>query len=481
VREEHFDLVVIGAGPAGMAGAIAAGVLGRSVALVEREPEIGGALINTGTLPSKTLRETALALSGFRSRELYGVDLSLRRRARVADFLRHEREVKRSARAEVDERLELSGVALVRGSARFVAPHVVEVATARRRVRRLHGRFVLIATGSRPLRPPEFPFEHARVWDSDGILELERLPRSLAVIGAGVIGSEYASTFRALGTEVHVVDGRDGLFPFLDAELARRLEQAMAGLGVRFHWEERVRSCTAPRKGPIHLVLSSGARLAVDAVLVAAGRRAEVEELDLAAAGLALDERGLVPVNGRFRTKVSHVFAAGDVVGFPALASVGAEQARVAVCAAFGARLKREVAPLFPNGIYTIPEVSTVGATEESLRSQGVDYVVGRADYASNARGAIIGDEVGFLKLLFRRRDMRLLGAHMLGEHATELVHVGLMSMLRAGGASDLQRACFNVPTLSNLYKEAAYRAQLARDLPAAARRIARRDKHRGA
>jgi NAD(P) transhydrogenase len=477
VREERFDLVVIGAGPAGLAGAIAAGVLGRKVALVERARELGGALINTGTIPSKTLRETALALSGFKSRKLHGVDLSLRRAARVADFLHHEREVKQIAREDVAERLGRLAVARVAGSARFVADHVVEVATARGgrgRPRRLRGDFFLIATGSEPARPSEFPFDHPRVWDSDRVLDLERLPRRLAVVGAGVIGSEYASTFQALGARVHVVDGRSSLLPFLDRELSRRLEEAMTGLGVRFHWKG-----PAPRSGPIRLALSSGATLAVDAVLVAAGRRPVVEGLALEAAGLSVDERGHLPVDARYRTRVRHVFAAGDVVGFPALASVGAEQARVAVCAAFGIRLKESIEPLLPSGIYTIPEVSAVGATEESLRERGIEYVVGRAEYARNARGAIAGDRTGFLKLLFRRRDMRLLGVHVLGEQATELVHIGLMVLLRGGDARDLQRACFNVPTFSILYKDAAYRAQIARDRPAGTRRTGRRGSKR--
>ena len=474
--------MVIGAGPAGLAGAITAGLLGKRVALVERARELGGALINTGTIPSKTLRETALTLSGFRSRELYGVDLSLRRTVRVSDFLHHERAVKRGAHADVAGRLARFSIERVTGSARFVAPHLVEVTPAggaRARTRRLHARFVLIATGSQPVRPNEFPFEHPRVWDSDRILELERLPARLAVIGAGVIGSEYASTFRALGAEVHVVDGRDGLFPFLDDELALRLQQAMSALGVRFHWKERVRACTGSRRGPLRLALSSGKTLAVDAVLVAAGRRACTEGLALEEVGLALDERGLLEVDEHFRTAVRHVFAAGDVVGFPSLASVGAEQARVAACAAFGVKLKQTIGSLFPNGIYTLPEVSTVGASEEALREQGVDCVVGRAEYAANARGAIIGDRAGFLKLLFRRRDMKLLGVHILGEQATELVHIGLMTMLCGGGAAELQDACFNVPTLANLYKDAAYRAQIARDLPATARRAARRGRRR--
>ena len=474
----RFDLVVIGAGPAGIAGAVAGALLGKKVALVERAGDLGGALINTGTLPSKTLRETALALSGFRSRELFGVDLSLRRATRVSDFMRHEREVTAAARANVAERLERVAVTRVAGTARFVAPHVVEVTPpsgARPSApQRLKGDFILIATGSRPTRPPEFPFDHPRVFDSDEILRLKQLPRRLAVVGAGVIGAEYASTFNALGTEVHVVDGRDVLLPFLDDELSTRLAAAMVEQGVRFRWKERVTKCIAPRRGAIRLALSSGARLDVDAVLVAAGRRAAVDGLALEAAGLAVEERGTLAVDARFRTKVPHLLAAGDVVGFPSLASVSAEQARVAVCAAFGAGFRKELDLLFPSGIYTIPEASAVGATEEALAEKGVDYVVGRAAYSDNARGAIVGDRSGFLKLLFRRRDMKLLGVHVMGELATELAHVGLMTMVCGGGSAELERACFNVPTLSQLYKDAAYRARVARDLPAVARRLAR-------
>jgi NAD(P) transhydrogenase len=481
MKPEQYDLVVIGGGPAGLAGAITAGILGKKVALVERSRDLGGALINTGTIPSKTLRETALALSGFRSRALYGVDLSLRRAARVSDFLRHERDVKSAARADVADRLERLDVEHVRGSARFVDPHVLEVTAPRARPRRLFARSVLIATGSRPVRPPEFPFEHPRVWDSDEILELERMPKTMAVIGAGVIGSEYASTFQALGVEVHVVDGRDALLSFLDDELSRRLQRAMTDLGVRFHWKKRVKTCTAPKRGPIKLTFDAGAPLSVDAVLVAAGRRAVVDGLAHEAAGLELDDRGLFEVDAAFRTSVPHIFAVGDVIGFPSLASVSAEQARVAVCAVCDARFKTAIDPLFPSGIYTIPEASAVGATEEALKEKGVDYVVGRAEYAGNARGAIIGDQTGFLKLLFSRDDMRLLGVHVMGEHATELVHIGLMTMMGGGGAAELKRACFNVPTLSNLYKDAAYRAQIERDLPDALRRMSAAPRRAGA
>jgi NAD(P) transhydrogenase len=362
VSAKRYDLVVIGAGPAGLAGAIAGGILGRRVAIVERAPELGGALVNTGTLPSKTLRETALALAGFRSRELYGVDLRCDgRRASPTSSATSGREADRADRGlgttAHPRRRARRWLRAVRGA------HILEVTRPRGPTRQLEARNVLVATGSRPVRPAEF-LDHPRVWDSDRVLELERLPRSLAVIGAGVIGSEYASTFRALGDDVRRRRTRRAA-PVLDGEISSRLEAAMVDLGVRFHWKQRVKACAAKGRGPIRLSFVSGRTLSVDAVLVAAGRHACVDGLGIENAGLALDERGHFRVDARFRTAVRHVFAAGDVVGFPALASVGAEQARVAVCAAFGARLKESIEPLYPTGIYTIPEVSTVGATEE--------------------------------------------------------------------------------------------------------------------
>lgn len=466
-----FDLVVLGAGPAGMQAAIVAGFVGKRVALVERGPRIGGALVNTGTLPSKTLRETALTLSGVRARRLE-VDFALRRTAGVSDFMRHERSVGESERARLGALLDEVGVEVVRGSGRFADAHTVEVVPDQGPAARLRGEVILIATGSSPARPPEFPFEHPRVYDSDEILALAGMPRRLAVVGAGVIGSEYACTFAAMGVEVHVVDGRDVLLPFLDGEVSRALAAALEAGGIRFHWNERVQGCTAPERGDIRLALSSGAELDADAVLVTAGRRSNTAELALEKAGLLAGERGLIAVDGDFRTAVPHVFAVGDVIGFPALASTGQEQARLAVCVAFGLPYKSEVSSLLPTGIYTIPEVSAVGATEEELKKRGEDYVVGRGRYSDNLRGTIIGDRQGFLKLLFRRADMKLLGVHVLGELATEIVHVGMMTMLCGGGAEELNHACFNLPTLCDLYKSATYRAQLVRERPERARSL---------
>jgi NAD(P) transhydrogenase len=319
---------------------------------------------------------------------------------------------------------------------------------------------MLIATGSSPVRPREFPFEHPRVHDSDEILKIVELPQKLAVVGAGVIGAEYACTFAALGVEVHLIDGRDLLLPFLDREVSTALTKAMERGGVRFHWQERVGACHAPASGDIELTLTSGRQLVVTDVLVAVGRSSNTDELNLFAAGLTPSARGVLDVDSYYRTGVSHIYAAGDVIGPPALAATSMEQARVAVCHAFNF-LEKEFAPVLPTGIYTIPEVSMVGETEESLTRQGIEFVAGRAFYSQNQRGRLIGDEAGFLKLLFRRADMRLMGVHVIGEQAADLVHVGLMALLSKGDAQLFNRSCFNYPTLGDLYKYAAYDALL--------------------
>lgn len=457
---QQFDLVVIGGGPVGICGANTAGIFGKRVALVEKLREVGGAGINTGTIPSKTLRETALALSGVRSRKLFGVDLSLRREATIADFMRHQVNVAAQERRRREEQLQTNKVQTFHGAARFVDPNTVRVGPDLF----LRGEKILIATGSSPVRPPEFPFEHPRVHDSDEILEIGALPKTLAVVGAGVIGAEYACTFAALGVEVHLIDGRDSLLGFLDREISQAIERAMVAAGVRFVWKEKVTRCDAPPAGNVTLTLTSGATLAVTDVLVAAGRHSNTADLNLGAAGLTPGKRGLINVDAQGRTEVRHIFAAGDVVGAPALAATGMEQARLAACAAFEIRQKESAAPILPTGIYTIPEASMAGETEESLKEKNIPYVIGRARYADNPRGQIIGDEHGLLKLLFRREDMRLLGVHVVGEQATEVVHIGLIAMLAGVGASVFNRGCFNYPTLGELYKTATYDAILRRD-----------------
>jgi NAD(P) transhydrogenase len=299
------------------------------------------------------------------------------------------------------------------------------------------------------------------VHDSDEILEIGALPKTLAVVGAGVVGAEYAGTFNALGVEVHLIDGRDSLLSFLDGEISENIERAMTAAGVHFVWKEKVTRCEAPPAGDVTLTLTSGATLAVSDVLVAAGRQSNTADLNLAAVGLTPGKRGLIKVDALCRSEVPHIFAAGDVVGPPALAATGMEQARMAICVAFGFDYKDVVAPILPTGIYTIPEASMAGETEESLREKNIAYVVGRARYMDNPRGQIIGDETGLLKLIFGRDDMRLLGVHVVGEQATELVHIGLVAMMSNSGADLFNRTCFNYPTLGDLYKYASYDAIL--------------------
>jgi len=448
---DHYDLIVIGSGPAGEKGAAQAAYFGKRVALVERAPHVGGAGINTGTVPSKTLRETALYFSGLRQRGLYGVDYSVKPDLTVQDFMYREQEVVRSLREVVNANIERHQIDLVRGEAAFDDPHTVRVGE-----RRLHGGVVLIATGSVPTRPAGVPFGDPRVHDSDEILAMQRLPQSLAVVGAGVIGCEYTTIFAALGIRVTLLDGRDRLLGFLDGEVADRLRLQMQLLGVDVRLRETVIRYDADADG-IRLDLKGGDALKTEAVLVAAGRVANVAGLALEHAGVAVNERGLLTVNERYQTAVPHIYAAGDVIGFPALASTSMEQARVAMVHAFDLKYKTAVAPIFPLAVYTIPEIAMVGETEESCRGKKIDYCVGRALYRTNARGQITGDLGGELKLVFRYPDKTLLGVHVIGEIAAELVHVGLM-VLQVGGTIDaFINTVFNYPSLGDTYKYAAY------------------------
>jgi NAD(P) transhydrogenase len=456
---DEYDLIAIGSGPAGEKGAATAAAFGKRVALIERERVVGGVSTNTGTLPSKTLRETALALSGFRSRQLFGVDLSLRREATVADLMHHERRVVSSERGRVLDVVYKTGIDLFRGNASFVDPHTVRISRASGDSVTIRAGIILIGTGSSPVHPPGFAFADPRILDSDEILTMHRLPASMAVVGAGVIGAEYACTFAELGCHVEVIDGRGALLPFLDKELSTALEAAMLKLGIVFHWNESVVRCGQDAPGPVILTCASGKEVIADAVLVAAGRASNTDALNLPAAGVATGLKGVIPVDKHYRTSVEHIYAAGDVIGYPALSATSAEQARVAICHAFGFGFKQEFASILPTGIYTIPEVSTVGETEESLQAKGVNYVAGRALYSKNPRGQIIGDSAGFLKLLFDHASMKLLGVHAIGEHATELIHIGLIALATGSGEELFNNVCFNYPTLGDLYKSATYDA----------------------
>ena len=453
---ESFDLIVIGSGPAGEKGAAQAAYFGKRVALIERRAELGGAGVNTGTVPSKTLRESALYFSGLRQRGLYGIDYSLREGLTVAGFMHRKDAVVSAERTKIAANLNAHKIELIAATARFEDPHTVCAIDQYGAPRFLHGEVVLIAVGSKPHRPPEIPFDDKSIFDSDSILTMSSMPKSMIVVGGGVIGCEYASIFTAMGVAVTLVDGRDRLLPFLDSEISELLRARLANLRLTFVFEARPKATERTATG-VRMTLSSGKIIEAETALFAAGRRGAVEGLGLERAGLGINQRGNIDVNDQYQTAVPHIYAAGDVIGFPALASTSMEQGRVAMCHAFGFPYKQRLASQLPMGIYTIPEISAVGETEESCREKKIDYEVGRAKYANNARGQIAGDLSGILKLIFRRDNKQLLGVQILGESATELIHLG-MSVLEAGGAIDtFIELVFNYPTLSEMYKYAAY------------------------
>ena len=452
---DEFDLIVIGCGPAGEKAGAQAAYFGKRVAVVERAEHTGGSCINTGTVPSKTLRESALYFSGLQQRGLHGIDYSLKENLTVNDFMHHEREVVEMERHRILKNLELHKIELVRGQASFADNHTVAVAGANG-ARQLHGDVILIATGSKPNRPAEIAFDDVHTFDSDTFLKMNRIPKSLAVIGAGVIGCEYASILMALGVAVTLVDGRDVLLPFLDFEVSERLHERFAALGMQLWFNERPVKVENSASGA-RLTMKSGRVLETEAALFAAGRRAAVDGLELQKAGLAVNDRGYLAVDEHYRTSVPNIYAAGDVIGFPALASTSMEQGRVAVCHAFGLKYKQRVASLLPMGIYTIPEISAAGETEASCKEKSIDYVVGRAHYANNARGHIAGDTTGLLKLIFARADKKLLGVSIIGENAPELIHIGMMVLDNGLTIDEFIEQVFNYPTLSETYKYAAY------------------------
>lgn len=453
---EHFDLVVIGSGPAGEKGAAQAAYFGKKVALIERAPHLGGAGINTGTVPSKTLRETALYFSGLRQRGLYGIDYALHQGLTIGDFMYRKQIVVESEWGIIRRNLERHNIHVVWGEACFKDAHTVRVQLRQGGELELEADVFLIATGSAPFRPPGIPFDHPLIYDSDSILDMRGIPKTMAVVGGGVIGTEYASIFTALGVQVTLVDSRQRLLPFVDGELAARLQGHLENLGLRFIFNTRIDNLLANPDNVI-LNLSNGETLTSECVLFAAGRQSNVQGLGLEALGLTLGDRGLIQVSDKYQTNLPHIYAAGDVVGFPALASTSMEQARVAMTHAFNLQYKERVSPVLPLAVYAIPEISMVGLSEEDCQAKGIPYLVGRALYEKSPRGQIIGDTSGLLKLVFSPNDKKLLGVHLIGELASELVHIGAHVMAADGTIDAFINAVYNYPTLADSYKYAAY------------------------
>lgn len=452
---DKYDLIVIGAGPAGEKGATKAAQYGKRVALIERAPYLGGTGLNTGTIPSKTLRESALYFSGLRQRGLYGIDYSLRENMTIQDFMYRKRTVVEQGREMLVESVQQEKIKLFHGEGSLKDPHTVWI-TSSLGEKEISGEFILIATGSSPRRPPEIPFHPGLIFDSDTILNMKRIPKTMAVVGGGVIGTEYASIFMALGVEVTLVESGSRIIPYVDSEIGERLMKQLTLQGLKFIFEDPVVSIE-PRGDHIHLTLEKGGKQDFEVALVAAGRQSNVAALNLEKVGVQLGERGLILVDEDYRTNVPGIYAAGDVIGFPALASTSMEQARAAVVHAFDLEYKEKLAPFLPFAIYAIPEISSVGLTEDDCREKNIDYLIGRAYYADNARGQIIGDTSGMVKLVFSPTDKKLLGAHIIGEQASELIHIASHVMLANGTIDSFIDAVYNYPTLSDSYQYAAY------------------------
>jgi NAD(P) transhydrogenase len=452
---QEYDLVVIGSGPGGQKAAIAAAKLGKSVAVIERGLMLGGVCVNTGTIPSKTLREAVVYLTGMSQRELYGASYRVKERITPGDLLARTQHVIGKEIDVVRSQLMRNRVELYVGHARFTNEHTVQVEDPNRAESvAVSGRNIVIATGTKPLRPAGVEFDESRVLDSDGILDLKSIPTSMVVVGAGVIGIEYASMFAALGTKVTVVEKRPTMLDFCDPEIVEALRFHLRDQAVTFRFGEEVTAVDVGSSGTV-TTLASGKQIPADTVMYSAGRQGQTEGLDLEAAGLEADDRGRIFVDDNYQTKVDHIYAVGDVIGFPALAATSMDQGRLAAYHAFGEPCKG-MTELQPIGIYSIPEVSYVGASEVDLTKDSVPYEVGVSRYRELARGQIAGDSYGMLKLLVSTEDLRLLGVHIFGTNATEMVHIGQAVMGCGGTIEYLVDAVFNYPTFSEAYKVAA-------------------------
>jgi NAD(P) transhydrogenase len=454
--ENRFDMVVIGSGPAGEKAAAQAAYFGNRVAVVERSASPGGADVRNAEIPSKTLRETALYITGFRRRDVYGLGLTLDPEVAVAQLRARTAQVIETMTDAVRRNLERHAIEFVPGSARLGSDRTVHVTTGAGQERALQSDVILIATGSRPFRPASIPFDDPDVHDSETVLDIDRPFNSLVVVGGGAVGCEYASIFTALGVKVTLIDSGERILSFLDAEISEHLGQVFAGMGMRLMLGGGRAGVVRDGDG-LSCILADGGEIRPDKVLFASGRVGNTEGLGLEDAGVQVDARNRIVVDETFRTTAESIYAAGDVIGPPALASVSMEQGRVAACYAMGIPFKDTVDPMPPFGVYSVPEAAMVGITEEDASARGIDYEVGRGWFVRNTRATIAGAEDGLVKLVFRRDDRRLLGVHILGDHAAELVHQG-QAVLNYGGTIDyFIHSTFNVPTESEAYKYAAY------------------------
>ena len=449
----RFDLAVIGSGPAGQKGAIAAAKLEKKVALVDREEMIGGVSLHSGTIPSKTVREAILYLTGFRQRSFYGQSYTLKEKISISDLAFRVQTVKEREKAVVEDQLRRNDITIIHGQARFLDPHRLEV-RGEGEPQVLAADHVLIACGTRPARAEGIPFDGKSIMVADQLSGVETLPKDLIIVGAGVIGMEFTSMFTTLGIKVTLIEQRPTILDFVDQEIVEALMVHMRRQGTTFRLGEKMTSVAVEPDGRVHAQLESGKRIAAAGLLYAVGRQTNADTLELQAAGLEADARGRIAVNEHFQTAVPHIYAAGDVIGFPALASSSMEQGRLASCHMFGRPTPHR--ETMPYGIYTIPEISMVGRTERELTEKQVPYETGIAKYEELARGQIAGDRSGLLKILFHADNLQVLGVHVIGDNAAEIVHIG-QSVLAFGGTVEYFRdAVFNYPTYAEAYKVAA-------------------------
>lgn len=452
---KQYELIVIGTGPAGEKAAVKAAYFGHKVAIVEKAERYGGAMVVTGTLPSKTLKETALYFSGKYEKGLYGIERDLRHAASVNDFMYRKNYVTETEGKEVEENLKRHKVDIYHGVASFADPHTIQVGNGET----IKGDNIIIATGSYPFHPPGIPFDGKRIHDSDTILQITSFPKTLCVVGAGVIGCEYTTIFSTMGTKVYLINNRDKILPFLDQEVADKLVERMKNADVNILFNTSIQTIDVPQaeEEPVHVTLESGEKLEVDMFLFAAGRSGEIKDLNCEKIGLETGKRETIVVDETYKTNLDHIYAVGDVIGFPALASTGMDQGRVAVAHIFKTRDLDHLPSFFPYGIYTVPEVSMVGIPEEEAKEKKMNYLTGKARYTDMPRGKIMGAEDGFLKLVFDKETQVVLGVHVIGHIATEIIHFGLCLVEEKKSLHDIIGTVFNFPTLHDLYKYAAY------------------------